>query len=102
MWAIMDLFSNVGQWPVMRNKDLSRGAGKVIPQATLEGNRQPVHIYDDDVISFVSVQFFDSTLSAVYFSHRGCTTMQVTQLRVWIQIHSRITYLLLLRSSDPW
>ena len=66
MRGIMDLFSNVGQWPVMRQGSFSwRGCSD--PTGNF-GKKPPTsaHIYDDDVISFVSVQFFDSTLNAVY------------------------------------
>ena len=66
MRSIMDLFSNVGQWPVMRQGSFSwRGCSD--PTGNF-GKKPPTsaHIYDDDVISFVGVQFFDPTLNAVF------------------------------------
>ena len=67
MRSIMDLFANVGQWPVMRQGSFSwRGCSD--PTGNY-GKKPPTSAYitDDDVISFVGVQFFDSTLNAVYF-----------------------------------
>ena len=67
MRSIMDLFSNVGQWPVMRQGSFSwRGCSD--PTGNF-GKKPPTsaHIFDDDIVSFVGVQFFDSTLNAVFF-----------------------------------
>ncbi len=66
MRAIMDIAANTGQWPVMRQNSFSwRGCSDPTGRY---GNKPPTsaHIYDDDIISINSIQFFDPTLSAPY------------------------------------
>jgi hypothetical protein len=64
--AVMDIAANVGQWPVMRQNSFSwRGC---CDPTGRHGNKPPTsaHIFDDDIISINSVQFFDPTLSAPF------------------------------------
>ena len=82
MRSIMDLASNVGQFPVMRQNSFSwRGCS----DPTGKYGDKPAtsaHIRDDDITRFNSVEFFDGTLRAPFlqiqlFHNAGNTVSSV-------------------------
>ena len=64
--AIMDIFAEVGQWPTMRQNSFT-WRGCFDPTGRF-GSKPPLsaHIRDVDIVSIISVDFFDPALKAVF------------------------------------
>ncbi len=68
--SFIDIFANVGQWPVMRQNSFTwRGCfdptGKLSDQPLTSA-----HIFDDDIIQINDIDFFDSTLQTAFLQSR--------------------------------